>query len=71
MSESKENFGETDLIIYKAILLGDTFVGKTSILKSYFNENIEINIENINPTIWYDIKTRYLKIGDEKIKLLI
>ena len=51
MSESKENFGETDLIIYKAILLGDTFVGKTSILKSYFNENIEINIENINPTI--------------------
>ena len=71
MSESKESFGETEVIIYKAILLGDTSVGKTSILKSYIDENIEINEENINQTIGCDIKTKHLKIDDERIKLFI
>ena len=52
-------------IFLKIIILGSTQVGKTSILKRYFNNEFE---ENMLSTIGIDFKTKYIKFNEQKVK---
>ena len=56
---------ETDKIL-KIITLGSTEVGKTCILHRYFNNNFQ---ENLLSTIGIDIRTKFFKFNEDKIKM--
>ena len=47
-------------------MLGDKAVGKTSVIKSFFNESFE---ENLIMTIGIDFKIKEMEIEGRKIKL--
>ena len=49
-------------------LAGDSSVGKTSIITSYFNNTFS---ENIQATIGVDFKNCYIMIKEEKVKLCV
>ena len=53
---------------YKIILLGDTTVGKTSLIVRFCDEQF---FETSNSTIGVDTKTKYVKYNDKKIELQI
>ena len=54
--------------IIKILTLGDTMVGKSSIVLRYSEDKFD---DNQFATIGIDFKTKYIKIGDSSIKVLI
>ncbi len=57
-----------DYLNYKIILLGDSSVGKTSLINRFCNSKFE---ESLTSTIGVDTKTKYIKYNDKKIELEI
>ena len=57
-----------DILSYKIILLGDTAVGKTSLIVRFCDSDFN---ENCMSTIGVDTKTKYIKYNDKKIELEI
>ena len=57
-----------DILSYKIILLGDTTVGKTSLIVRYCDSKFN---ESCLSTIGVDTKTKYVKYNDKKIELEI
>ena len=53
---------------YKIILIGDTYVGKTSILIRFLNNTFS---DNLKPTIGCDYYEKEVSIKNNKIKLSI
>ena len=54
--------------IIKILTLGDTMVGKSSIVLRFSDNKFD---ENQFATIGIDFKTKYIKIGDSSVKVLI
>jgi small GTP-binding protein len=54
--------------IIKLLTLGDTMVGKTSIVLRFSDDKFD---ENQFATIGIDFKTRYIKVRDASVKVLI
>ena len=54
--------------IIKIVTLGDSMVGKTSIVYRYFENKFN---ESILSTIGIDFKTKYIKVRDASVKVLI
>ena len=54
--------------IIKVLTLGDTMVGKSSIVVRFADNKFD---DNIFSTIGIDFKTKYIKIGDSSVKVLI
>ncbi|KAL8134213.1 hypothetical protein AgCh_009314 [Apium graveolens] len=53
--------------LFKVLLIGDSGVGKSSILLSFTNNTFD----HLNPTIGVDFKVKYIQRGGKKIKLAI
>ncbi|KAK1361551.1 Ras-related protein RABC1 [Heracleum sosnowskyi] len=53
--------------LFKVLLIGDSGVGKSSILLSFTNNTFD----DLNPTIGVDFKVKYVQSGGKKIKLAI
>ena len=53
---------------FKILLIGDSSVGKTSILNSFTNGSFDLDIKN---TIGVGVKTKHLKVKDKDTRLLI
>lgn len=54
-------------LIYKYILIGDTMVGKSSILSQFITKKFQIK----KPTIGIDFNSKIIKISKKKIKIQI
>ncbi|XP_071722812.1 ras-related protein RABC1-like [Rutidosis leptorrhynchoides] len=54
---------------FKLLLIGDSGVGKSSLLLSYTSDNN--NFEQLSPTIGVDFKIKYMTLGEKKLKLVI
>ena len=54
--------------IIKILTLGDTLVGKTSIVLRFSDDKF---FENQKATIGIDFKTKYIKVGEDLVKVLI
>ncbi|XP_071692883.1 ras-related protein RABC1-like [Rutidosis leptorrhynchoides] len=54
--------------LFKLLLIGDSGVGKSSLLLSFTSLNA---IEDLSPTIGVDFKVKYVTIGGKKLKLAI
>jgi small GTP-binding protein len=54
--------------IIKIVTLGDSMVGKTSILYRYFDNKFE---EKQLSTIGIDSKTKFIKVRDASVKVLV
>uniref|UniRef100_A0A9I9CVV8 Ras-related protein RABC2a-like n=1 Tax=Cucumis melo TaxID=3656 RepID=A0A9I9CVV8_CUCME len=52
---------------FKVLLIGDSGVGKSSLLLSF----ISTNADNLAPTIGVDFKIKLLKVGGKRLKLTI
>ena len=69
MSKVDENDDDNlDVYLYKIILLGDSFVGKTSLIIRFCDDIYE---EAWTATIGVDTKTKFVKRKDKKIELQI
>ncbi|PIA43614.1 hypothetical protein AQUCO_01900186v1 [Aquilegia coerulea] len=53
---------------FKILLIGDSGVGKSSLLLSFVSNSIH---ENLSPTIGVDFKIKLLTVGEKKLKLTI
>mmetsp|Transcript_22746 Transcript_22746/g.31707 ORF Transcript_22746/g.31707 Transcript_22746/m.31707 type:complete len:202 (+) Transcript_22746:156-761(+) len=53
--------------LLKLLLVGDSGVGKSSLLLRF----TEDNFEDLSPTIGVDFKLKFLTVGDKKLKLTI
>ncbi|KAF8060270.1 hypothetical protein N665_1221s0001 [Sinapis alba] len=53
--------------LFKVLLIGDSGVGKSSLLLSFTSNTFD----DLSPTIGVDFKVKYLAIGDKKLKLAI
>ncbi|VVB16978.1 unnamed protein product [Arabis nemorensis] len=53
--------------LFKILLIGDSRVGKSSLLLSFTSNTFD----DLSPTIGVDFKVKYLTIGDKKLKLAI
>ena len=56
------------MIKCKVVILGDSGVGKSSILKKFYNNNFE---EEVNSTIGCEFKAKEIELNSQMIKLLI
>ena len=59
---------DKDRILYKVILIGDSFVGKTSLIIRFCNDTFE---SSGIATVGIDTKTKFIKRKDKKIELQI
>ncbi|KAF5175276.1 Ras-related protein rabc2a [Thalictrum thalictroides] len=53
---------------FKILLIGDSGVGKSSLLLSFISSSID---DNLSPTIGVDFKIKLLTVGEKKLKLTI
>ena len=63
----KETDEENIDLSYKVIVIGDPYVGKTSIVQSLINK--DNSLQNYKATIGFDISNYYAKINEKKIRL--
>ena len=63
-----ESVSGTNIENYKIVILGDQFVGKTSILNKFKYENTE---EKYTPTIGIDFLTKNVYLEDKTIRLIM
>jgi len=63
-----ESVSGTNIENYKIVILGDQFVGKTSILNKYKYENSE---DKYTPTIGIDFITKNVYLEDKTIRLIM
>jgi small GTP-binding protein len=54
--------------IFKLLIIGDSYVGKSSLLSKYVDNIFD---ENFNATIGVDFKSKHLDIDDKMVKLQI
>nr|GEW06555.1 Ras-related protein RABC1 [Tanacetum cinerariifolium] len=54
--------------LFKMLLIGDSGVGKSSLLLSFTSHNA---IEDLSPTIGVDFKVKYVTVEGKKLKLAI
>ncbi|KAL4387580.1 hypothetical protein GQ457_09G012040 [Hibiscus cannabinus] len=64
--ESSSNQLEFDYL-FKLLMIGDSGVGKSSLLLSFTSDSFE----ELSPTIGVDFKVKYINAGDKKLKLAI
>ncbi|XP_059427887.1 ras-related protein RABC2a-like [Corylus avellana] len=65
-SSSGQSSGSCDLS-FKILLIGDSGVGKSSLLVSFISNSVE----DLSPTIGVDFKIKLLTVGGKKLKLTI
>jgi len=65
-SSSGQSGGSCDLS-FKILLIGDSGVGKSSLLVSFISNSVE----DLSPTIGVDFKIKLLTVGGKKLKLTI
>ncbi|KAB8957772.1 hypothetical protein FH972_026860 [Carpinus fangiana] len=65
-SSSGQSGGSCDLS-FKILLIGDSGVGKSSLLVSFISNSVE----DLSPTIGVDFKIKLLTVGGQKLKLTI
>ncbi|XP_010461429.1 PREDICTED: ras-related protein RABC1 isoform X1 [Camelina sativa] len=53
--------------LFKVLLIGDSGVGKSSLLLSFTSNTFD----DLSPTIGVDFKVKYLTVGEKKLKLAI
>ncbi|XP_062148025.1 ras-related protein RABC1-like [Alnus glutinosa] len=53
--------------LFKLLMIGDSGVGKSSLLLSFTSDNYE----DLSPTIGVDFKVKYVNVGGKKLKLAI
>ncbi|KAH1030178.1 hypothetical protein J1N35_038238 [Gossypium stocksii] len=53
--------------LFKLLMIGDSGVGKSSLLLSFTSDSFE----ELSPTIGVDFKVKYVNAGDKKLKLAI
>ncbi|KAH9610262.1 hypothetical protein KSS87_020388 [Heliosperma pusillum] len=53
--------------LFKLLMIGDSGVGKSSLLLSFTSDSFE----DLSPTIGVDFKVKYVNIGGKKLKLAI
>uniref|UniRef100_A0A803KX12 Uncharacterized protein n=1 Tax=Chenopodium quinoa TaxID=63459 RepID=A0A803KX12_CHEQI len=53
--------------LFKLLMIGDSGVGKSSLLLSFTSDTFE----DLSPTIGVDFKVKYVNIGGKKLKLAI
>ncbi|KAF9594179.1 hypothetical protein IFM89_028836 [Coptis chinensis] len=53
---------------FKILLIGDSSVGKSSLLLSFISNSVD---DNLSPTIGVDFKIKLLTVGEKKLKLTI
>src|SRR5690348_16680891 len=63
-----ESVSGTNIENYKIVILGDQFVGKTSILNKFKYENTD---EKYTPTIGIDFLTKNVYLEDKTIRLIM
>ncbi|XP_019181727.1 PREDICTED: ras-related protein RABC1-like [Ipomoea nil] len=64
--ETNSQSPEFDLL-FKLLMIGDSGVGKSTLLLSFTSESFE----DLSPTIGVDFKVKYVNMGGKKIKLAI
>ncbi|KAF4403705.1 hypothetical protein G4B88_002558 [Cannabis sativa] len=64
--ETSSNKTEFDYL-FKLLMIGDSGVGKSSLLLSFTSDSFE----DLSPTIGVDFKVKYVNIGGKKLKLAI
>ncbi|OMO57184.1 Small GTPase superfamily [Corchorus capsularis] len=64
--ESSSNQAEFDYL-FKLLMIGDSGVGKSSLLLSFTSDSFE----ELSPTIGVDFKVKYVNAGEKKLKLAI
>ncbi|XP_059643954.1 ras-related protein RABC1-like isoform X1 [Cornus florida] len=64
--DSSSNQAEFDYL-FKLLMIGDSGVGKSSLLLSFTSDTFE----DLSPTIGVDFKVKYVIIGGKKLKLAI
>lgn len=64
---SSSGQGNSYDLSFKILLIGDSGVGKSSLLVSFISNSVE----DLAPTIGVDFKIKQLKVGDKRIKLTI
>jgi Ras-related protein Rab-8A len=62
----EEDDDNQDILSYKIILLGDSTVGKTSLIIRFCDSKFN---ENCTSTVGVDTKTKYVRHNDKKIEL--
>ncbi|XP_022144607.1 ras-related protein RABC2a-like [Momordica charantia] len=67
MGSSSGQSGSSYDLSFKVLLIGDSGVGKSSLLLSF----ISTSAENLAPTIGVDFKIKLLKVGGKRLKLTI
>ncbi|KAF5745123.1 GTP-binding family protein [Tripterygium wilfordii] len=53
--------------LFKLLMIGDSGVGKSSLLLSFTSDTFE----DLSPTIGVDFKVKYVKVGEKNLKLAI
>ncbi|KAK1396501.1 Rab gtpase c2a, alpha,atrab,atrab18b,atrabc2a,rabc2a [Heracleum sosnowskyi] len=56
---------------FKILLIGDSGVGKSSLLLSFMISNCQYSLQDLSPTIGVDFKIKLLTIGGKRLKLTI
>ncbi|GMN33042.1 hypothetical protein TIFTF001_003939 [Ficus carica] len=64
--ETSSNQAEFDYL-FKLLMIGDSGVGKSSLLLSFTSDTFE----DLSPTIGVDFKVKYVNVGGKKLKLAI
>lgn len=66
-SSSSASAGQEFDYLFKLLLIGDSGVGKSSLLLSFTSNTFE----DLSPTIGVDFKVKYVTLGGKKLKLAI
>jgi len=57
--------------VFKLLMVGDSGVGKTSILLQFTSDHNDANIDNVKNTVGVDLKVKVINFQSQRIKLTI